>query len=582
MGGLNRKKKYLLLLVLILSTVFFVIQITVQLERESSTTLNIGELKILANLSALSGEFEGFIFNRMVLVNSKKKSDFYFFEKYITDGIGAFRELPDTRDEVCKERLFNVPKKSKVSVIIVFRNEARSTLLRTIVSVLQRTPQRFLNEIIVIDDFSDDETILTDLVKLPFEGDFIKSHRNRKHNKGLIESRNLRAKLATGGDYIVFLDSHSEVNVGWIVPLLDRLASYPAMAVSPVLDSIDATTFQYLASSKDLKGGFDWNLHFRWIPIGEEEREAKNHPSNPFTNIIFFFGVLISRNWFFKLNGFNPLLKGWGGESIEMSIKLWLCGGQIEIVPCSRVGHVFQRTNKQHPQDLPNEEQHLRNRKVIAESWLDEYKYFFFTLNPSLVGVADVKVNGTLTSSTGHDNNNDIRSRRRIQRIKKDGQCRPFSWFLLTIFQELKLPNSDYIAFGKLSSGGKCLKTVSAAFGAGGTFPDVVFKKCYHGDASYWFLSKKDGRLVSDMGTCLSVGTKKSNDSQWPVEVRQMAVVLEECNNAKSWMWKGGKLIYGNTQMCLDNRLSKTVTMTECRRGVASQLFRFSVGGKSG
>lgn len=59
---------------------------------------------------------------------------------------------------------------------------------------------------------------------------------------------------------------------------------------------------------------------------------------------------------------------------IFILLQIWQCGGRLEIIPCSRVGHVFRQFR---PYGSPSgEDTATRNAARVAAVWLDEYQVF--------------------------------------------------------------------------------------------------------------------------------------------------------------------------------------------------------------
>lgn len=54
--------------------------------------------------------------------------------------------------------------------------------------------------------------------------------------------------------------------------------------------------------------------------------------------------------------------------------KAWMCGGSIEIVPCSQVGHIFRRSSPIRWTKYIGRKNVIR----VAEVWMDDYKNYFY------------------------------------------------------------------------------------------------------------------------------------------------------------------------------------------------------------
>lgn len=85
------------------------------------------------------------------------------FFRRLSDTIDLNRNVTDARNSLCHKVVYDLSHLPDTSVVFVFYNEAMSTLLRSIHSVLNRSPPQLLKEIILVDDGSDKPHLLKPL-----------------------------------------------------------------------------------------------------------------------------------------------------------------------------------------------------------------------------------------------------------------------------------------------------------------------------------------------------------------------------------------------------------------------------------
>ena len=87
------------------------------------------------------------------------------FNKIASDKISLWRSLSDKRSSQCKAVEYDTSSLPSSSVVIIFNNEALSALLRTVWSVLDRSPPEILHEVVLVDDGSN-HTEITETLPL--------------------------------------------------------------------------------------------------------------------------------------------------------------------------------------------------------------------------------------------------------------------------------------------------------------------------------------------------------------------------------------------------------------------------------
>ncbi|XP_030660732.1 probable polypeptide N-acetylgalactosaminyltransferase 8 [Nomascus leucogenys] len=453
------------------------------------------------------------------------------YNAYLSNQLPLNRTIPDTRDYRCLLKTYPSQLPS-LSVILIFMNEALSIIQRAITSIINRTPSRWLKEIILVDDFSSNGELqehLDEKIKLynqKYPG-LLKIIRHPER-KGLAQARNTGWEAATA-DVVAILDAHIEVSVGWAEPILARIQEDRTVIVSPVFDNIRFDTFE-LDKYELAVDGFNWELWCRydalpraWIDLDDVTAPVKS-PS--------IMGILAANRHFLgEIGSLDGGMLICGGENVELSLRVWQCGGKIEILPCSRIAHL-ERHHKPYALDLTPALR--RNALRVAEIWMDEHKHMVY-----------LAWNIPLQNS-GIDFG-DISSRMALREKLK---CKTFDWYLKNVYPLLK-PIHTIVGYGRMKNlldENVCLDQGPVA----GNTPIMHYCHEFSSQNVYYHLTGEFyvGQLIAEASASDRCLTDPGNGEK---------PTLEPCSKAAKnglhihWDFKpGGAVINRDTKRCLE------------------------------
>lgn len=325
---------------------------------------------------------------------------------------------------------FLSPGITTMTVVLAAHNE-HLYLNRTVRSLYDETPSSTLREIIVVDDGSVPplSTVLRDFPQ-------VRVIRNTAR-RGLIQSKIIGGSAAEG-DMIMFLDAHVKPERDWWKPILKHINTNYKRVVVPVITVLDGDAWKPKGNAAGAKMMFDWGMDFNWF---DDHNDLVPVASGG------LFGI--SRKWWHESGEYDDTMQYWGGENIEQSFRVWLCGGEIRVARDSRIGHVFR---KSFPYSVNFTEVNMNLVRTV-ETWLDGYKPNFYASRPHMRDLRDRMGPGSINTR---------------QELKQRLSCKPFQWYVdkfHNVFEKLHmLPETIFHI--KDATTGLCLEVASAEAGS--------------------------------------------------------------------------------------------------------------------
>jgi GT2 family glycosyltransferase len=258
----------------------------------------------------------------------------------------------------------------RASVIVAAHNEGQR-LGKTIQSCCD-TLGDLDCELLVVDDASTDGSVAE--LRRKFPDVRIIAHAQRR---GGPAAKDLGARAARG-EVLVFLDGHCKPELRALTQLVADVEELGCQAiVTPRVPALDGQSWQTIPGQ--IGHGFRVDLTTldqRWIGLDAMQPRGRFYEAP----VPIGCGMAMKRELYERLWGFDPQMRAWGSEDLDVGLKAWLCGYAVLHDPDAVIGHVFQE--KLGPYEVPEADammNHLRlARKNFTEpvwnDWLERFR----------------------------------------------------------------------------------------------------------------------------------------------------------------------------------------------------------------
>lgn len=324
----------------------------------------------------------------------------------------GFPYPPDTRPKGCQKYTKKSFANHSVSIIIPWLNEKWMHMEGTMRSLLHMTPDELVEEYIWVSDGNADAK----QKELEAMSEKVRVHAFPER-VGLMIAKMKGVEMAKG-NVLVFMEAHCIVNKHWLQHILHRVVLNPKILAMPSLDMIHQENWNSYFPQTPGHWRYEWNFNLIYTNPGGVIKTGSPEPyPSPGTSGGIF---AMRKDWFEKLGLFDIGMKEWGGDHMELTMKVWRCGGRIEIIPCSRVGHLFRDPDHRPYYVAP--ETVVHNYKRLAELWAKDHLDIFYKMKPEAVrmklkGMEKVKEN--------------------YQRLESELGCKNLDWYLENVDHEM-------------------------------------------------------------------------------------------------------------------------------------------------